>query len=98
MSHKPGNSTLVVGGDFLDILEHVAPEENHDADLEDGAGHSTEFAALANAVMKNNLHVVYLRGDHDIRMLDSSELVSKKPVEPLKLHDRRQARHRAQLR
>ncbi len=79
---QAGNNTLVLGGDFLDILEHVDPK----ADLPElkraisniVAGHAKEFTAMASAVVKDGLHVVYLRGNHDIRLVDASELADKK--------------------
>jgi metallophosphoesterase superfamily enzyme len=82
ISHQPGNNTLVIGGDFLDILEHVAPEQDighvNDAISQMVKGHEVEFKAMAKAVVNDNLHVVYIRGNHDIRLVDSSELVAKK--------------------
>ncbi len=82
ISHQPGNNTLVVGGDFLDILEHVDPKASllqlKTAISKIVRGHAKELTAMARAVVNDGLHVVYLRGNHDIRMVDSSEIVDKK--------------------
>ena len=76
IAKQPGNNTLVMGGDVLDILEHVNPEDGldkvGDAVGQMVRGHAAEWRSLAHAVVNDGLRVVYIRGNHDIRLLDSS--------------------------
>ena len=76
ISRQKGNNTLVIGGDGLDLLEHVNPEDGldkvGDAIGQMVKGHTAEWKALAKAVVHDGLRVVYLRGNHDIRLLDAT--------------------------
>ena len=78
ISRQPGNNTLVLGGDIIDILEHVNPEDGlakvADAIGQMVRGHAADWKSLARAVVNDGLRVVYIRGNHDIRLLDSSDV------------------------
>jgi UDP-2,3-diacylglucosamine pyrophosphatase LpxH len=81
IARQPGNNTFAVGGDFLDILEHVDPEADL-AHLKGTVsaivkGHSREFQAFAKAVVKDNIRLLFIRGNHDVRLVDSTELVER---------------------
>jgi hypothetical protein len=80
ITSQPKNSTLVIAGDWLDILEHVSPSQGlgdvRAAISQIVKGHGPEFRALADAVVNKNLNVVYVRGNHDIRLTDASEITS----------------------
>jgi hypothetical protein len=71
-SKRPGNNTLEFGGDLLDFLEHVNPEDGLEKAKEACTtmivGHTDEFKALAEAVVHNGLRVTYHRGNHDIKL------------------------------
>jgi hypothetical protein len=80
ISSQPEKSTLVIAGDWLDILEHVSPGQGlgdvKTAISQIVKGHETEFKALADAVVNKDLRVVYVRGNHDVRLTDASEITS----------------------
>jgi UDP-2,3-diacylglucosamine pyrophosphatase LpxH len=82
LTHQPGNNTLVVGGDFLDLLEHIDSSDSNEVlkktITQMVKGHEVEFKALAKAVVKDELRIVYLRGNHDIRLADAADLAQSK--------------------
>lgn len=68
------NTTLVIAGDWLELMDFVDP----DADTTTVArtvtatlrGHEVETRALVDAVVHGGLRVLYLRGNHDVHLVE----------------------------
>ena len=76
--------SLVVGGDWLELMEHVNANASHKevkkAITEIVEGHQVETKALAKGIVKNDLRLIYLAGNHDVHLVDAkvrSHLVSE---------------------
>jgi UDP-2,3-diacylglucosamine pyrophosphatase LpxH len=70
----PRPTTLLFNGDWLEIARHV----DADASVEQVAGvvrrtvkgHEREFRALAQAVVRGGVRVLYTVGNHDVQLVD----------------------------
>ncbi len=76
--------SLVVGGDWLELMEHVnanaSNKEVKKAITKIVEGHKTETKALAKGIVKNGMRLIYLAGNHDVHLVDAkirSHLVSE---------------------
>jgi hypothetical protein len=74
ISTRPGNNTLLIAGDWLDLLRHInadsAPETIRKLISEIVEGHRREFTALVRAVVDHGLRVLFIRGNHDVLLVD----------------------------
>lgn len=73
-SRQPKNTTMVIAGDWIDLMEHV----NEDSSMEQVKravdticqGHAQEIKAMADAIVNRGMRVIYVRGNHDIHLVD----------------------------
>jgi hypothetical protein len=68
------NKTLIIGGDWLDLAQHLLPHTPIKRQLRTITqileAHAPAVRALASAVVDDGLRVIYLRGNHDIQLVD----------------------------
>jgi hypothetical protein len=83
-SKRAGRNTLRIGGDWQDMLEHVNLEDSFETQKQMLSrmilGHTLEAQALATAVVKNGMRVLYDRGNHDVQLINPelrSHLISE---------------------